>query len=226
MRIAYRVLCSIGVLVAMTALVSSQARADAVQVFLLTASNAGGPACSVATPCAEVTIDISGSGSGTVATFTVSSLLSGYVFDTFGFNSSASVSFVPGSGTGELGTYSLNGPGSYGQDGWGKFNFLFDTAKSGGSNGGDCVVTGGTPGPGCTFSFQVTGTGLTLADFEITSTNDSNGTTFFAGHMANGTPYTGYVGQAVSEPGELPQLLLGLLFVGAFLGRRYLGVSV
>ena len=223
MRIAYRVLCSIGVLVAMTVLASSGATADPVQ-FLLTASNAGGPACSVATPCAEVTIDISASGA--TATFTVSSLLSGYVFDTFGFNSSASVSFVPGSGTGEVGTYSIKGPGSYGQDGWGNFDFLFDTGENGGSNGGDCVVTGGTPGPGCTFSFQVTGTGLTLADFEITSTNDSNGTTFFAGHMANGTPYTGYVGQAVSEPGELPQLLLGLLFVGAFLGRRYLGVSV
>ncbi|MHB8412131.1 MAG: hypothetical protein ACYDDI_09320 [Candidatus Acidiferrales bacterium] len=224
MRNGYRVLLSIAVLVAMTALVSSQARADAVQVFLLTGSNAGGPACSVATPCAEVTIDIS--ASGTTATFTVSSLLSGYIFDTFGFNSSASVSFIPGSGTGEIGrSYSLGGPGSFGQDGWGKFDFLFDTGKSGGSNGGDCVVTGGTPGPGCTFSFQVTGTGLTLADFEITSTNDSNGTTFIAGHMANATGPTGYVGQAVSEPGELPQLLLGLLFVGAFLGRRYLGAS-
>jgi len=225
MRIAYRVLCSIGVLVAMTVLVSSQARADAVQTFLLTGSNAGGPACSVATPCAAVTIDIS--ASGTTATFTVSSLLSGYIFDTFGFNSSATVSFNAGSGTGELGSYSLAGPGSYGQDGWGNFDFLFGTGETGGSNGGDCVVAGGAPGPGCTFSFQVTGTGLTLADFEITSTNDSNGTTFFAGHMANGSLYTGYVGESVStpEPGELPQLLLGLLFVGAFLGRRCQGAS-
>jgi len=219
MKPAYRFLLSIGVVVAMTVLASSGARANAVQTFLLTGANAGGPLCSVTTPCAEVTIDIS--ASGTIATFTVSSLLSGYVFDTFGFNSSATVNFTTGSGKGEVGTYSLAGPGSFGQDGWGKFDFLFDTGETGGSNGAGCVVTSGGPGSGCTFSFQLTGTGLTLADFEITSTNDSNGTTFFAGHMANSNGPTGYVGQAVSEPGELPQLLLGLLFVGAFLGRRY-----
>jgi len=223
MRRTYRFLLSMGVLVALTVLASSQARAGAVEEsFLLTAANAGGPVCSEASPCAEVTIDIS---SGTTATFTVTSLLAGYIFDTFGFNSSATVAFAPGSGTGELGSYSLGGSGN--QDGWGTFNFVFDTGETGGSNAGACSVSGGTPSAGCTFSFQVTGTGLTLADFEIASTNDHNGTTFFAGQMADTSNFTGFAGEsvAVSEPGETPQLLLGLLFVGAFLGRRHLGVS-
>ena len=48
-----------------------------------------------------------------------------------------------------------------------------------------------------------------------------------SGQVTYTTPLTlGVESVSTPEPGEMPQLLLGLLFVGAFLGRRYLGVSV
>jgi hypothetical protein len=156
---------------------------------------------------------------GTTATFTVTSLLNGYVFDTFGFNSSATVALVAGSGTGELGSYSLTA-GSITEDGWGKFDYEFETGKTGGSNGTDCVVTSGSPGGGCTFSFEVSGTGLTLADFEVASSGDS-GSTDFVGHMANEASSGGYAGDAVApEPTSLVLFGSGLLGVGLVLRRR------
>jgi len=190
--------------------------ADTTQTFLLEGSNAS--LCSSAAPCAQVTVDVNNAGN--TATFTVSSLLNGYVFDSFGFNSSATVALVAGSGTGELGTYSLTGPGSITEDGWGKFDYEFDTGKTGGSNGGDCVVTSGSPGTGCTFSFVVSGTGLTVTDFEVASSGDS-GSTDFVGHMANGANSGGYAGDAVApEPTSLVLFGSGLLGVGLVLRRR------
>lgn len=94
--------------------------------------------CSSGGPCGEVTLSVSGN----TATFTVSSLLSGYIFDTFGFNSSVGISLV--SASGEVGSFSLGGSGNEG--GWGSFGHNFHTGESGGSNGHQCVVTGGVPG--------------------------------------------------------------------------------
>src|ERR1700752_425536 len=115
------------------------ASADSTQSWLLTASNAGGPACSSGSPCASVSLDVSSTGN--TATFTVTSLNNGYVFDTFGFNAETGATGTQGSGSllnlsllsssGEVNSPSLGGLGN--EDGWGKFDYHFSTGKNGGS---------------------------------------------------------------------------------------------
>jgi len=201
----------------------SNARADS-QSWVFTGTNdAVHLPCSAGAPCAEITI----ATSGDFATFTVSSLLTGYIFDTLGFNSSVGVSLVAGSGTGELGSYSLGGSGN--EDGWGTFGHNFDTGKSGGSSGTDCVVTAGNPGAGCTFSFEVqAGSALSVSNFKIASSGGT-GSGFFAGHMAASDNRSGYAGSPspltpIGEPGTISVLGSGLLAAFGLLRRRVLSL--
>ena len=211
----------LGLLLCVTVAVSS-ARADS-QTWYFTGTNAPAQVpCSAGGPCGEITLTTSGS----TATFTVSSLLSGYIFDTFGFNSNVGITLL--SASGEVGAFSLGGSGN--EDGWGNFDHNFNTGKNGGSSGTDCVVTGGVPGAGCTFTFTVKCTSnctLSLSNFEITSTG-GNGSGFFAGHLAAGGGKTGFVGNPttvqVDEPATLSVVGAGLLAAAGLLRRRILGM--
>lgn len=217
----------VSVLAACFATFTAAASADSTMSWDLVGSN-GAPACTSTTPCAQVTLDVNGN----LATFTVTSLFNGWVFDTFGFNAASgtpptpiTLTLVPGSGTGEVGAYSLGGSGN--EDGWGDFLYNFETGKHGGSSGGDCVVTGGHAGPGCTFGFQVQSTSaLTLADFEVASSGGT-GSGFFAGHEASSTN-SGYSGNSqpipppISEPAALAVVVPGLLVALGQLRRRVL----
>jgi hypothetical protein len=185
--------------------------------------------------CAKVEINASG---GT-AVITVTSLLAGYQFDKFGFNLASSVGPVTlssASGTVVSPGYALGGAAQV--DGFGVFNYVFQTGVNGGSTGGDCKVTGGTPSAGCTFKFTLTGAGLTSASvFEILSTGGAvDGHAWFDGHVA-GPSCTGYVGGgnttglhngtsgcvSTPEPNTLSLLSSGLVAIllgAAFFRRR------
>lgn len=178
------------------------------------------------------TVNIATNGLGTGATLTVSSLLNGYQFDSFGFNLANGSAITGFSSSGTVNTsgpnYGLSGPpGTYAQNGFGKFMFVFDTGINGGSTGGNCVVTGGSPSAGCTFTLSLTGTGLTSASVlqVLSSGGAGDGNTWFAGHVA-GSACTGFVGGGnatgntngtsgcgtpVSEPSSLSLLGLGVL---------------
>jgi hypothetical protein len=193
------------------------------QTWDFTGTNASGALpCSAAAPCGQVSIDVN--SAGTAATFTVTSLLNNYVFDTFGFNAESGgsvLSLTLASSSGEVSGATLGGSGN--EDGWGKFDYNFKTGVSGGSKGGDCTVTGGIASAGCTFSFTVDGTGLTLADFEVL-TSGGNGSGFFAGHAASPNQ-SGYEGnpQAVSvaEGSNIPMLgASGLALLGTMAMKR------
>lgn len=203
-------------------LAASFASADSQTWDLVGTNDSSGLPCTMIAPCASVTINASGHD----ATFTVTSLLNGYVFDKFGFNTIAGVStlsLVAGGETGELGSYSLGGSGTEG--GWGSFLHNFDTGLSGGSKGGDCA----NHGAGCTFTFEVTSTSsLSVASFEKL-TSGGVGSGYFAGHMASASK-SGYGGNSqllapLPEPPTTAVLASGLLVGIGLLGRRTLTLA-
>jgi hypothetical protein len=192
--------------------------------FFLTGSNTAVVPCSVSVPCGEVSVTTSGN----TATFTVSSLDSGFVFDTFGFNFTGAGTLSLSSATGEVNSPSLGGSGN--EDGFGTFTYNFNTGETGGSNGPDCVVTGGVPGAGCTFTFTVMDSlpgALTTSEFEALSSGGS-GSGDFAGHLAAPAGNTGFVGDAVGstspvpEPSSLMLLGTGALTLAGLVRRRYM----
>ena len=225
MKLLRTTYCLVAVLI-LAAMTTVPAWADSQSWYFNGTNSPSDLPCSAGSPCGEVTLNVSGSN----ATFTVTSLLNGYVFDSFGFNtiSGVSVSLVAGSGTGELGAgYNLGGSGN--EDGWGSFKYNFDTGLSGGSKGSDCHVVGGVPGSGCTFTFTVKCAGsctLSLADFEKSSSG-GNGSGYFAGHMASSRK-SGYAGNPVpipvNEPATLSVMGAGLLSAAGVLRRRFRGM--
>jgi len=194
--------------------------------------------------CASVNIV----ASGTQATITVSSLLSGYQFDSFGFNlSSGTITSFTSSGAVNTtnSQYGLSAPpaGPWAQNGFGKFQYVFDTGINGGSTGGNCIVTSGSPSAGCTFALTLNGTGLTSYQlFQVLSSGGAgDGNTWFAGHVA-GSTCTGFVGGGnpsgntngssgctpvqAPEPNTLSLLGLGLFSVLMVLFVRGRGLLV
>jgi MYXO-CTERM domain-containing protein len=176
--------------------------------------------------CAEVTI--TAAADGTSATLEFTSLLSGYQFDDVGFN------FTGGTITGI--TPKTPKPGGTELDGFGSFGYAYDTGNHGGSTGHLCDGTMGDAD--CDFTLTITGTGLSVADFETVGNAD----TYFAGHLAsaNCTGFVGGGGSATSNPddngacsstsapepgtsGMLTIGLIGLLLLGlGFSSRRRL----
>ena len=177
--------------------------------------------------CAQVSIDVATGGGSATLEFT--SLMSGFQFDTVGFN-------FNGNGTGTITTPAKTDPGN--EDGFGVFMYNFDTGINGGSTGHFCDGMESTTA--CDFTVTIAGSGLTVADFETLSSSPGNGNggdlVQFAGHIAS-SACTGYVGggggsttnstggsctTSTPEPGSLTMLVFGLLAIGGFAVRRSL----
>ena len=215
-----RKMCAL-VSLAVLVLLTSFAHADSLASWYITGTNdSGSLPCSPAAPCAKVTLDVN--NAGTEATFTVTSLLKGFVFDTFAFNTGgATVNLVSGSAAGAAGSNSLGGSSSEG--GWGNFEHTFATGKNGGSDGRNCSGSPSLSVGGCSFSFVLSSSSsLSLSTFEYASSG-TNGSGFFAGHMAS-SDNSGYSGgpefMPISEPGMLLILAPGLLTAAGLLTRR------
>jgi len=191
---------AIAVLAVCIAGVSGSAMADDIDVLLHTNGFATCPTYG----CATVNVHITNSSS---ATITVVSLLNGYQFDNFGFNL-VSTSSITGfsatvAGVSNPSGDSLSGMptgGSYNLNGFGNFDFLYNTGLNGGSTGSNCVVTVGSGGTtatgstGCKFVLTLTGAGLSLNAFNLVSGgNAAEGNVLYAGHLASAS-CTGYVG--------------------------------
>jgi len=205
------------------------AKADTVILDLTNGfiTTTGTSACPVL-GCAQVSINVAAGGGSATLEFT--SLMSGFQFDTVGFN-------FNGNGTGTITTPGTTNPGN--EDGFGVFMYNFDTGINGGSTGSAC--SGSSADPDCNFFVNITGSGLTAADFETLSTSPGKGSggdlVWFAGHIASAS-CTGYVGggggsttastggscgtTSAPEPGTLTMLGFGLLSIGGFARRRFL----
>jgi hypothetical protein len=183
--------------------------------------------------CAIVNISVNDAGN--TATFTVSSLMSGFQFDTFGFNFTGGSLALSGTPTGAVSGPSFSGLGN--EDGFGKYLWNFNTGINGGSTGSAC--NGTVADTDCTFVFTVSGANIsnvTQFDSLLNGTNNDSAT-WFAGHLASGT-CTGYVGggggletapssdgsctPTVPEPGSTSLLGLGGLLSGLGLTVRRL----
>ena len=215
-----RMLMSGVVMLAVCLALGGAAKADTIVPLNLTngfiaACPAGG--------CAEVTIHIG--PLGTSATLEFTSLLSGYQFDTVGFNSTDATIVVTD------GTLKSNPPNA--QDGFGKFGYVVGTGINGGSTGFLC--NGTIADAACDFTVTITGSGLTVADFETLSSGGDS--VWFAGHIASSscTGFTGGGGgstmnstggscgtTSAPEPRSLTMLAFGLLAIGGFALRRSL----
>ena len=177
--------------------------------------------------CAQVIIDVASGGGSASLEFT--SLMSGFQFDTVGFN-------FNGNGTGTITSPATTNPGN--EDGFGVFMYNFDTGINGGSTGVNC--SGVASDLDCDFFVHITGSNLSVADFETLSTSPGKGNggdlVEFAGHIASSS-CTGYVGggggsttnstggsctTSVPEPRSLTMLLFGFLAIGGFAVRRSL----
>jgi hypothetical protein len=168
----------------------------------LTLTNGFLPGGCPAGGCASVGISVNGAAN--TATFTVSSLLAGYQFDTFGFNYTGGGTLsLFGTPTGAVSVASLSGLGN--EDGFGKYLYNFNTGINGGSTGFACDGTAADSD--CTFSFTVTGPTISgVSQFEslVNGSNQGDSLTWFAGHLAS-SPCTGYVGgggDATSRPSD------------------------
>jgi hypothetical protein len=174
--------------------------------------------------CAEVTI----SATSTSATLEFTSLLSGYQFDEVGFNETG----------GTISTILPDTPKSGGTNlsSFGSFDYVYETGDHGGSTGSACNGTIGDAS--CDFTLMITGTGLSVADFETVGDADTD----FAGHIGSAT-CTGFVGgggpatsspggssscssttMSAPEPGTLGTLAFGLICLAGlgFASRRRL----
>ncbi len=182
--------------------------------FTGTSSQTGAP-CSTAAPCGQVTLTTSGD----FATFTVTSLLTGYVFQLFDFNYAGpwyALSITSSSG---VGVFNQCSPSCI-NNGWGDFNQVVQSTRT----PSGCIVTGGVPGPGCTMTFTVRcndKASCNMSDFTIMQSG-ALGSGYFSGTLYHNSDFRGEVGR-IDEPATFSVLGSGLLAAAGILRRRLFG---